>query len=51
MRVWRLMELTGWRHLPSHVLDEPEWLLSDLLTISDMNARLEANESKEAANE
>ena len=32
-RVFQLMEATGWQHLPSQVMGEPDWLLEDLLTL------------------
>jgi len=34
--VWTLMEATGWKHLPlaGGLLDQPEALMDDLLTLS-----------------
>lgn len=35
-QVYQLMAATGWRFLPypGGLLDQPEWLIDDLLTIS-----------------
>jgi hypothetical protein len=40
-KVWTLLEATGWRHLPlpGGLLDQPDWLLSDLMTITAISER------------
>jgi len=40
--VWRLMEATGWRFLPysGALLDQPESLIDDLMTISQASMRV-----------
>jgi len=32
-RVFQLMEATGWQFLPGQLINEPDWLLEDLLTL------------------
>lgn len=33
-RIWLLMEATGWKYTPLQLLDQPDWLMSDLLQLS-----------------
>ena len=33
-RVFTWMEATNWRHLPSELMDQPEWLMDDLFTLA-----------------
>ncbi|MFA5836173.1 MAG: hypothetical protein WC837_04370 [Bellilinea sp.] len=33
-RVFTWMEATGWKHLPSALMDEPDWLMDDLFTLA-----------------
>lgn len=40
-RLWQLMEATGWRFLPSQLMNEPEWLMNDLLTIAGAAGKIE----------
>ena len=28
------MEATGWKFLPSELMDQPEWLMDDLFTLA-----------------
>lgn len=39
-RVWRDMEMTGWRFLPSEILAQPEALWRDLMTLVMANSRV-----------
>ena len=41
--VWKLLEQTGWEHLPCEggLLDQPAWLFEDLLVISWRKGRVE----------
>lgn len=36
------MEAMGWKHLPytGGLLEQPEWLIEDLLTISSLSGRI-----------
>ena len=40
-RVWQLMEATGWHYPPSVLMNEPHWLLEDLLTITGQKSAVE----------
>lgn len=40
-RVWQRMEATGWRYLPSQLLNEPDWLMDDILVISSQDQIVE----------
>ena len=33
-RIWMLMEATGWKYTPLELLEQPDWLMSDLLQLS-----------------
>jgi hypothetical protein len=39
-RIWQWLEITGWRWPPTVLLDQPDWLMDDLLTISAMNGKV-----------
>lgn len=39
--IWTWMEATDWRFLPSQLMNEPEWLMQDLFTISAEKRRIE----------
>jgi len=41
-RTWRLMEATDWRFLPypGGLLDQPDWLMADLLTIGGLSQQV-----------
>lgn len=36
-KVWQRMEATGWNFPPSVLMNEPDWLINDLLTIRGQN--------------
>jgi len=38
--IWRLMEITDWRIAPNHLLDTPDWLIEDLLSISSRASQI-----------
>jgi len=38
--IYQLMEATGWKFAPSTLMNEPEWLLNDLLKISSLSNRV-----------
>ena len=41
-KVWTFLEATGWRFLPfpGGLLDQPDWLLRDLMTIAAVSERV-----------
>jgi hypothetical protein len=45
-RVWTLLEATGWRWPPSVLLEQPDALLADVLTIAAVAQRMKAQEIK-----
>mgnify|MGYP001569849300 CR=1 FL=1 len=45
-RVWTLLEATGWRWPPSELLEQPDALLADVLTIAAAAQQIEAQGTK-----
>jgi len=39
-RIWTMAEATGWRFPPSVLLEEPEALLEDVLTVASIANRV-----------
>jgi hypothetical protein len=38
--IYQLMEATGWKFAPSVLLNEPDWLLQDLLKITSLSNKV-----------
>lgn len=47
--IWQWMEATGWKFLPyaGGLLDQPDWLLRDLLTVSAISERVRKQVTEE----
>ena len=49
LAIWKLMRATDWKHLPypGSLLEQPDWLISDLLNISTVYYAADRLEQKE----
>lgn len=48
-KIWTLLEATGWKFLPyaGGVMEQPDWLLSDLMTIAAISERVRKQVTEE----